>query len=266
MLLTFIDSPGILHTIAQHLQCSSCSCSGCIPSLTLTHVAYSIPHALPSCQRACTSPSITLECIGQVYILIPGWRAGTSYNGWADDDLQGRIKEVVDACEVCAQSKARRGPHPDSCETFPVPSYPFASVAKDFVSLPEVKHPETGVKVDYAIVVMCRLMGYILDIPCKQEGLRSHKAAALFLHYCGIFTGIPREIHSDNPSIISSEFFDALCGLAGISQAKSVVYRPQSNGRAERAVQSIINALRLYLVYRKLHWVYAVPFALFVGS
>ena len=40
------------------------------------------------------------------------------------------------------------------------------------------------------------------------------------------------------------------------------MYRPQSNGRAERAVQSIINALRLYLLFRRLHWIYALPFAL----
>ena len=73
---------------------------------------------------------------------------------------------------------------------------------------------------------------------------------------------MPREIHSDNWSIISSEFFDALCGLAGITQDKSIVYRPQSNGRAERVVQSIINALRLYLVFRKTDWIYALPFAL----
>ena len=168
----------------------------------------------------------------------------------------------MDARVVCAQSKAREGPHFDSCEPFPVPSYPFASVAIDFVSLPEVKHPETGVQVDDAMVISCGLTGCILAIPCRQEGLTSHKAAALLLHYCAFFTGMPREMHSDNQSIISSEFFDALCGLAGITQAKSIVYRPQSNGRAERAVQSIINALRLYLVLRKLDWVYALPFAL----
>ena len=40
------------------------------------------------------------------------------------------------------------------------------------------------------------------------------------------------------------------------------MYRSQSNGRAERAVQSIINALRLYLVFRKLDWIYALQFAL----
>ena len=131
----------------------------------------------------------------------------------SDDDLQDRVRDVVDACVVCAQSKAQRGPHPDSCEPFPVPSYPFASVAMDLVSLPEVKPPETGVKVDYAMVIVRCFTDYILSIPCKQEGLTGHEAAALFLHFCAFFTGMPREIHSDNQSIISSEFFDALCGL-----------------------------------------------------
>ena len=87
----------------------------------------------------------------------------------SEDNLRDRLKEVVDACVVCAQSKARRGPHPESCEPFPVTSYPFASVAMDFVSLPEVKHPETGVKVDYAMVIVCRLTGYILAIPCDKK-------------------------------------------------------------------------------------------------
>ena len=64
---------------------------------------------------------------------------------------------------------------------------------------------------NYAMVIVCRLTGYILAIPCRQEGLTSHKAAALFLHYCAFFTGMPRQIHSNNQCIISSEFFNALC-------------------------------------------------------
>ena len=91
----------------------------------------------------------------------------------SDDDLLDRVKEVADSCVVCAQSKARWGPHLNSCQPFPVPSYLFASVAMDFVSLPEVKNPGTGVKVDYAIVVVCCSTGYILAIPCRQERLTS---------------------------------------------------------------------------------------------
>ena len=55
-----------------------------------------------------------------------------------------------------------------------------------------------------------------MAIPCCKEGLTSRKAAELFLHRCGVFMGLPREIQADNQSIISSTFFNALCNLAGI--------------------------------------------------
>ena len=121
----------------------------------------------------------------------------------SNDDFRDRVKEVADACVVCAQSKARGGPYPDSCEPFPVPSYPFPSVAINFVSLPEVKHPETEMKVDYSMVIICCFTAYILAIPCRQEGQTSHNAAALFLQYCAFFMGMPREIYSYNQSIIT---------------------------------------------------------------
>ena len=112
------------------------------------------------------------------------------------------------------------------------------------------------------MVIVCHFTGYILPSPCRQEQLTSHKAAALFVHYCAFSTEMPRNIHSDHQSIISPAFSGALCGLAGIMQARSIVYGPQSNGRAESAVQSMIHALRLYLVFGKLDWVHSLPFAL----
>ena len=90
-----------------------------------------------------------------------------------------------------------------------------------------------------------------MAIPCCKKGLTRHKAAELFLQRCGSFMGLPREIQADNQSIISSTFFNALCNLVGIEQAKSIIHRPKSDGRAGRAVQSSINTLRQYLLSRK---------------
>ena len=90
-----------------------------------------------------------------------------------------------------------------------------------------------------------------MAIPCCKEGLTSLKAAELFPHSCQFSMGLPREIQADNQSIISSTFFNGLCNLAGIEQAKSMIYRPKSNVRAERAVQSTISTLRQYLLSRK---------------
>ena len=179
-----------------------------------------------------------------------------------------RLRETVNKalldCVVCAQAKASRGPHPDSCEPFPVPSFPFSSVAIDFVDLPEVHNQSTKTEMlaNGAMVIVCRLTGYVMAIPCCKDGLTSCKAAELFLHRCGFLVRLPREIQADNQLIISSTFSNALCNLAGIQQAKSIIYRPKSNGRAERAVQSTINTLQQYLLSRDVSWLEAGPLPL----
>ena len=172
-------------------------------------------------------------------------------------------KALLD-CVVCAQAEAGNGPHPDSCKPFPVPSFPFSSVAIDFVDLPEVCNHSTKTEIlaNYDMVIIFQLTGYVMAKLCCKEGLTSRKAAELFLHRCGSFMGLPREIQADNQSIISSTFFNALCNLAGIEQAKSIIYRRKSNGRAERAVQSTINSLRQYLLSRKVSWLQGLPLAL----
>ena len=160
--------------------------------------------------------------------------------------LRETVNKALSDCVVCAVAKARRGPHPDSCKPFPVPSFPFSSVAIDFVDLPEVRNQSTKSEMlaNYVMVIVCRLTGYVMALPCCKEGLTSRKAAELFLHRCGLFMGLPREIQADNQSITSSTFFNALCNLAGIVQVKSIICRPKSNGRGTRAVQSTINTVR----------------------
>ena len=178
--------------------------------------------------------------------------------------LRETVNKALSECVFCAQAKAGRGPHPDSCKPFPVPSFPFSSVAIDYVDLPEIRNQSTKTEImaNYAMVILCRLTGYVMAIPCCKEGLTSGKAAELFLHRCGFFIGLRREIQADNESIISSTFFNALCNLAGIEQAKSIINTPKSNGRAERAVQSTVNTLRQYLLSRNMSWLEALPLAL----
>ena len=173
--------------------------------------------------------------------------------------LRETVNKALSDCVVCAKANARRSPHPDSCKPFPVPPFSFSSVAIDLVDLPEVRDQSTKTEVlaNYAMVIVCRLTGNVMAIPCCKEELTSRKAADLFLHRCRFFMGLSREIQADNQSIIGSTFFNELCNLAGIEQANFIIYRPKSNGRAERAVQSTINTLRQYLLSRKVSWLKA---------
>ena len=216
-------------------------------------------------------PSIVSQVIRAVYACAHLGRAKTLelfLQRFHADMPYGRLRKTVNKalsdCVVGAQAKARRGPHPDSCKPFPVPSFPFSSVAIDFVNLPEVRNQSTKTEIlsNYAMVIVCRLTGYVMAIPCCKEGLSSCKAAELFLHRCEFFMGLSREIQADNQSSISSTFFNALCNPAGIEQAKPIIYRRKSNCRAERAVQSTINTVRQYLLSRKVSCLEAFPLAL----
>ena len=111
------------------------------------------------------------------------------------------------------------------------------------------------------MVIVDRLTGYVAAVPCKTQGLNAQKVAELFLRRFVFFTGLPKEITSDNDNIITSAFFKGICEKMGIETHQGVIYRPSSNGRAENAVRSIVNVLRLYLEQRKTLWVDALPFA-----
>ena len=60
----------------------------------------------------------------------------------------------------------------------------------DFVDIEPVKDTE-GRQFDCCLVIVCRLSGYIVAIPCKKEGLTAKVVAQLFLEKCVSFMGLP---------------------------------------------------------------------------
>ena len=132
----------------------------------------------------------------------------------------------------------------------------------DFVDLPKALDAY-GAEVDSALVIVCRLSGYVIAIPCKKKGLDAQKLARLFLDWCVALVGLPAEIMSDQDHLINSKFFTSLCQLAGVEQHTSIIYRPKGNGRAERAVQSVVAILRRTLAGSPKTWPLALPWAVF---
>ena len=130
----------------------------------------------------------------------------------------------------------------------------------EFVKLEECE--AGGVMYDSVFVIVDRLTGYVMGIPCRDEGLTAEKAAGLFLDRCVHFVGLPHEIMSDNNKLILKSFFQTLCRMSGIEQHKGVVKRPQSNGRAEAAVSAVAKSLRRFLDQRSKKWVHSLPLAL----
>ena len=177
-------------------------------------------------------------------------------------DLHFKCVEICRHFQVCQAVKPRRGPVPGTMDFCPIPPDIFTSICMDFVDLEATKGMD-GLPYDSALVVVCRLSGYILAIPCKKEGLNAKKVAHMFLEKCVSFMGLPNEIVSDNDHLISSAFFTTLCELVGIEQHFSIIYRPKGNGRAEAAVKAVVSMLRMCLVEHKCSWLTILPWALF---
>ena len=181
-------------------------------------------------------------------------------------NLSPDIAKILSRCHECQTTKASRGKQPNTCGFSPVPEYPFISLAIDFCKLPECLRKSTGKKVNYPMVIVCRQTGYVLAIQCQEKGLDSKNAASLFLDRCVHMFALPKDLVCDNVFIVNSEFLKDLFAMSGVEQHSSVAYRPQSNGRAERAVKSIVNSLRQNLEQRgsscKHSWVESLPLAL----
>ena len=177
-------------------------------------------------------------------------------------NLSPDIPKILGRCHECPTTKARRG---KQCEFAPVPQYQFTSLAIDVCKLPECLQKSTGKKVDYLMVIVCRRTGYVLAIPCQEKRWDTKSAAFLFLDTFVRMFGLPKEFICDNASVIDSESLKELFAMSEVEQHSFVAYPPQSNGRAERAVQSIVNSVRQYLEQHgsssKHSWVESLPLA-----
>jgi hypothetical protein len=131
----------------------------------------------------------------------------------------------------------------------------------DFLQLPACQDLD-GSTFDYILIIVCRLSGFVLGLPCKKDGLSAEIVARMFLKHVVAIFGIPHEIMSDCDHLINSRFMNTLCALAGIVQHTSIIYRPRGNGRAETAVRSVVEMLRRSLAEFPSSWIQALPWAI----
>ena len=128
----------------------------------------------------------------------------------------------------------------------------------DFLQLPTCTETD-GQEFDYALVVVCRLSGYVLAIPCLKRGLTAEKVARMFLRHVVTTFGLPHEIMSDNDHLINSKFMNTVCAMSGVIQHTSIIYRPRGNGRAETGVRLVIEVLQRILAEGSPSWIERLP-------
>ena len=164
------------------------------------------------------------------------------------------VREVVNQCELCIQSKAARHAPYGLKQSPETPREPWTSIAWDFVGpLPESVEPGTRQFYDSILVVTERTTKYARFIPTHST-LKAEELANLFIREIVANHGTPREIISDRDKLFMSKFWTTLTALLGIKRKASTAFHPQTDGQTERLNQTLEQYLRCYVNYRQDDW------------
>ena len=107
-------------------------------------------------------------------------------HGYTPTRLRELVENVVQRCDMCQTCKPPCGRHPETRHHYPIPKYPFASVAMDIVDLPTCE-VRKGYTVDCCFVIVDRATGYVTAIPATLKGLDARKLIELFFEKCVFF-------------------------------------------------------------------------------
>ncbi|KAH9132131.1 hypothetical protein AeRB84_021365 [Aphanomyces euteiches] len=146
----------------------------------------------------------------------------------------------VAACETCASG----GPPPTTQARSPgnlVPQGPLELINFDIATdLPRSFGGNTQL-----VVFVDNFTGYVM---CKPTPDRSaHTLAKAFEETVFVRFGACKEVRHDREPSFMSEVFTHFMKMIGQGSMPTFAYRPQANGTAERAIQTLVRSVKLYV-------------------
>ncbi|EYC31699.1 hypothetical protein Y032_0003g1191 [Ancylostoma ceylanicum] len=151
-----------------------------------------------------------------------------SYVYWPNIDSD--CEDMVRRCTCC--QKAAKNPTKVALKTWPSPTRVWQRVHVDFAG------PLQGI---YYLVVVDAFSKWpeMIEMSNISASKTVKALKSLFARY-----GLPQTIVSDNGTQFTSEQFKAMCDEGGIVHIKTAPYHPQSNGQAERFVDTLKRGIK----------------------
>ncbi|KAE9163340.1 hypothetical protein PF004_g30174 [Phytophthora fragariae] len=162
---------------------------------------------------------------------------------WVDYFMLAKVPSLVDyaAVDVAMKKLEMKTTWPEPESRMMKATYPFQILAMDHIpSLPKSYkgHTELLIWVDL-------FTGYVI---AKASASRTAQTIAESYEEC-VFRrfGASEAIRHDREPGFMSDFFKAFNRILGQRQRATMAYRPQANGTAERMVQTMTRALKMYV-------------------
>ncbi|XP_041787934.1 uncharacterized protein K02A2.6-like [Anopheles merus] len=183
-------------------------------------------------ERVVIPAALQMRCLKQLHQGHPGIQRmkaiARSFVYWPslDDDITSCVA-TCDACQAAAKSPRMSAPAP-----WPKPSAPWQRVHIDYAG------PIDGA---YFLVAVDAFTKW--PEIAETASITSHSTIILLR---GIFArfGPPVTLVSDNGTQFTSEVFKEFCDANGIEHITTAPFHPQSNGQAERFVDTFKRALK----------------------
>ena len=118
---------------------------------------------------------------------------------------------------------------------------PFQIVAMDFaIALPKTYSGNVAL-----LLFCCLFTGFIILVPMAET--TAEDVANVYLEYVYKRFGAQETIRHDRDPRFMSRVFKAFNRMMKQKQNPTLAYRPQANGQQERSVQTVMNAIKLYI-------------------
>lgn len=158
-----------------------------------------------------------------------------SYCWWPS--LNEDIEKFIGSCQTCQETQN----FSNSSVLLPWPGAPnnFYRCHIDFFH-----------KLGHTFLILIDSKSKYIDVKLMDNGSNARETILKLKEIFAIF-GVPVELVSDNGPPFNSSEFNSFCVANGITPIKSPPYHPQSNGSAERAVQTVKKGLERALCYER---------------
>lgn len=169
--------------------------------------------------------------------------------------IKKAVEEYCRSCPEC-QQVAPRPHHRDPLVPLPIIAVPFSRIGMDLVG----PLPKSARGHQYILVVLDYATRYPEAIPLRTMASKGI-ARELMLMFSRV--GIPEEILTDQGTPFMSRIMKDLCRVMNITQLRTSVYHPQTDGLVERFNQTLKQMLRKVIDADGRNWDQLLPHLMF---
>ncbi|MBW0482627.1 hypothetical protein O181_022342 [Austropuccinia psidii MF-1] len=150
------------------------------------------------------------------------------------------LSEYINTCKRCQKANRKHGKKYGLLQHIGEPKPPWETINMDCVT---GLVPGSKENFNACLIIADRPRKSVRCLPCQQEDT-AMDTALLFWSNIISTCGVPRIIISDRDPKFTSEFWTSLYDMLGTKLEFSTAYHPQTDGLAERMIQTMEDILR----------------------